>query len=231
LDQGFIQNLLFEASVWALPVVLAITLHEAAHAYVASLCGDPTARLLGRVTLNPLPHIDKFGTILLPILCLISPFGLVFGYAKPVPVDFSRLGNPRRDMILVAAAGPLANIILLVLSAVLLHVAAWTPDWFGDWFTANLQRSVLLNAILAVFNMLPIPPLDGGRIVTGLLPYRLAVRYAALERFGILIVIGLLFLLPAVAGQLNFDMGFMQNLLAIPIYGLIDTVFSAIGLR
>lgn len=231
MDQGFIQNLLFEASVWALPVVLAITLHEAAHAYVAALCGDPTARLLGRVTLNPIAHVDKFGTIVLPILCLISPFGLVFGYAKPVPVDFSRLGNPRRDMILVAAAGPLANIFLLIISAILLHLTAFMPDWLGEWLSANLQRSVLLNAILAVFNMLPIPPLDGGRIVTGLLPYRLAVRYARLERFGILIVIGLLFLLPAIAGQLNYDLGFMQNLLAIPIYGLIDMVFSIVGLR
>jgi Zn-dependent protease len=231
LDLGFIQNFLFEASVWAIPVVLAITLHEAAHAYVASLCGDPTARQLGRVTLNPLAHIDRFGTVILPILCLILPFGLVFGYAKPVPVSFHRLSNPRRDMILVAVAGPVANLILLLISAILLHVAAMMPEWLGEWFAANLYRSVLLNAILAVFNMLPIPPLDGGRIVTGFLPYPLAVRFAQMERFGILLVIGVLFLLPTLASAVNYDVGFMKNLLAIPIHGLVDMVFSLVGLR
>jgi Zn-dependent protease len=211
---GFLQNLFFQASVWAIPVLLAITLHEAAHAYAAWICGDPTARLQGRVTLNPLPHIDRFGTIVIPALCLISPLGLVFGYAKPVPV-----------------AGPAANIVLLVISAVLLHLVALLPEWLGEWLAANLYRSVLLNAILAVFNMIPIPPLDGGRIVTGLLPYSLAVRYAKLERFGILVVIGVLFLLPMLASAFNYDMGIMQNILAIPIYGLMDLVFSAVGLR
>jgi len=231
LDLGFIQNFLFEASVWVIPVLLAITLHEAAHAYVASLCGDPTARQLGRVTLNPLAHIDRFGTVILPIICLLSPLGLVFGYAKPVPVNFNRLGNPRRDMILVAVAGPFANLILLVISAILLHVAAMMPEWLGEWLAANLYRSVLLNAILAVFNMLPIPPLDGGRIVTGLLPYPLAVRFARMERFGILLVIGVLFLLPTLASAVNYDLGFMKNLPSIPIYGLMDMVFSLVGLR
>ncbi len=228
---GFLQNLFFQASVWAIPVLLAITLHEAAHAYVAWICGDPTARSLGRVTLNPIAHIDRFGTIVLPILCLISPLGLVFGYAKPVPVDFRRLRNPRRDMMLVAAAGPAANVLLLVLSAILLHLASVAPDWLGDWLAANLYRSVLLNAILAVFNLIPVPPLDGGRIVTGLLPYSLAVRYAKLERFGILAVIGVLFLLPALASALNYDLGIMKNILAIPIYGLMDLVMSMVGPR
>jgi Zn-dependent protease len=228
---GFLQNLFFQASVWAIPVLLAITRHEAAHAYVAWICGDPTARSLGRVTLNPIAHIDRFGTIVLPILCLISPLGLVFGYAKPVPVDFRRLRNPRRDMMLVAAAGPAANVLLLVLSAILLHLASVAPDWLGDWLAANLYRSVLLNAILAVFNLIPVPPLDGGRIVTGLLPYSLAVRYAKLERFGILAVIGVLFLLPALASALNYDLGIMKNILAIPIYGLMDLVMSMVGPR
>jgi Zn-dependent protease len=228
---GFLQNLFFQASVWAIPVLLAITLHEAAHAYVAWICGDPTARSLGRVTLNPIAHIDRFGTIVLPILCLISPLGLVFGYAKPVPVDFRRLRNPRRDMMLVAAAGPAANVLLLVLSAILLHLASVAPDWLGDWLAANLYRSVLLNAILAVFNLIPVPPLDGGRIVTGLLPYSLAVRYAKLERFSILAVIGVLFLLPALASALNYDLGIMKNILAIPIYGLMDLVMSMVGPR
>ena len=231
LSLGFLQNILFQASVWAIPVLVAITFHEAAHAYVAWICGDPTARLLGRVSFNPIRHIDRFGTIVLPVLCLISPLGLVFGYAKPVPVDFGRLRKPRRDMMLVAVAGPAANQVLLVVSALLLHLAVFMPEWFGEWFSANLYRSVLLNAILAVFNMIPIPPLDGGRIVTGLLPYSLAVRYAKLERFGILAVIGVLFLLPALASAFNYDLGIMKDILAIPIYGLMDLVFTAVGLR
>ena len=231
MDQNFFQSLLFEASIWAIPVLTAITLHEAAHGYVAAMCGDPTARLMGRITLNPLPHIDKFGTIVLPILCLISQVGLVLGYAKPVPVNFSRFRSPRRDMILVAAAGPLANVFLLFISALLLHAAGWFPDWFGHWFLETLQCSVILNAILAVFNLLPIPPLDGGRIVTGLLPYSLAVPYARLERYGLLIVIGVFFLLPAIAGVLNHDLGVLRAVLAVPIYSLIDVVFTMVGLR
>jgi Zn-dependent protease len=228
---GFIQNILFQASVWAVPVLLAITFHEAAHAYVAWICGDPTAQRLGRVTLNPLSHIDRFGTIFLPALCLILPMGLVFGYAKPVPVNFGQLRKPRRDMILVAVAGPAANVILLVISAALLHLVPFMPEWLGGWFSENLYHSVLLNAILAVFNMLPIPPLDGGRIVTGLLPYSLAVRYAKLERFGILIVIGVLFLLPMLARELNYDLGIMRNILAIPLSGLMELAFTLVGLR
>ncbi|MDG2284137.1 MAG: site-2 protease family protein, partial [Alphaproteobacteria bacterium] len=181
LSIGFLSNLLFQISIWAIPVLVAITMHEAAHAYVAWLCGDPTARDLGRVTLNPIPHIHPIGTIVLPILLIISSLGVIVGFAKPVPVNFARLRNPRRDMMLVAVAGPLANIVLLLVSAALLHVAALSPGWLGEWTTANLHRSMILNAILAVFNMMPIPPLDGGRVVTGLLPYSLAVHYAKLE--------------------------------------------------
>ncbi len=231
MDQGFLQNILYEVSVWALPALLAITFHEAAHGYVAWLLGDPTARQAGRVTLNPLPHIDRFGTVVLPILCLIAPIGLVFGYAKPVPVNLARLGNPRRDTILVAAAGPLANVALLAVSALLLHALVLAPEWLGPWLAANLQRSILLNAVLAVFNMLPVPPLDGGRIVTCLLPWPLARRYARLERWGILIVIGLVFLLPALADGLGYDPGPMQNMLAAPVFGLIDAMLAATGVR
>lgn len=231
MDQSVLQNLLFQASIWVIPILIAITLHEAAHGYVAAMCGDPTARLMGRVTLNPLPHIDKFGTIVLPILCLISQLGLVFGYAKPVPVNFSRFRNPRRDMILVAAAGPLSNVLLLVASALLFHVAGWFPDWFGHWFLETLQCSVIINAILAVFNMVPVPPLDGGRIVTGLLPYSLAVRYARLERYGMVIVIGVFFVLPSIAGVVNHDLELFRAVLVVPIYSLIDAVFTIVGLR
>lgn len=231
LSIGFLSNLLFQISIWAIPVLVAITMHEAAHAYVAWLCGDPTARDLGRVTLNPIPHIHPIGTIVLPILLIISSLGVIVGFAKPVPVNFARLRNPRRDMMLVAVAGPLANIVLLLVSAALLHVAALSPGWLGEWMTANLHRSMILNAILAVFNMMPIPPLDGGRIVTGLLPYSLAVHYAKLEKFGIFILIGGLFLLPMLASQVGIDLSFMNNILRVPFEFLLDTASSLVGLR
>ena len=227
---GFIENLLFEASVWVLPVIFAVTFHEAAHAGAAALLGDPTARSLGRLTLNPVRHIDPFGTVVLPLLCLISPLPLVFGYAKPVPVDVNRLRNPRRDMILVAAAGPIANVLLMLASACLLYLPHYLPVFMGPWLLANLQRSLLLNAILAVFNMLPIPPLDGGRIVVGLLPYPLAIRYARLERYGMLIVIGLIMVVPALISQLGLGDGVFNNLFSVPVTALIDLVLLMVGL-
>ena len=231
LSLGFLENFVFQVSIWALPVLLAITLHEAAHAHVAWLCGDPTARDLGRVTLNPIPHIHPFGTIVIPMLLIISPLGLVFGFAKPVPVNFGRLRHPRRDMMLVAVAGPMANVVLLLISAALLHLAAIVPGWLGEWLVANLQRSMILNAILAVFNMMPIPPLDGGRIVTGLLPYRLAVHYARLEKYGIFVVVGVLFLLPMLASQIGVDLGFMNNILRVPFEALLGAASFLVGLR
>lgn len=232
--EDLISNVFFTASIWALPVLIAITLHEAAHAYVANMLGDPTARLLGRVTLNPFAHIDKFGTIILPMLCLISGWALagapfVFGYAKPVPVAVSRLNNPRRDMMLVAAAGPAINVVLAFCAAALLHTVPWFPDWFSAWWQATLINGILLNLVLAVFNMMPIPPLDGGRIVTGLLPYELAVRYSKLERYGLFIVIGLMFLLPYIGREIGLDLGYAMQLIMFCVKYLLHFILMLTG--
>jgi Zn-dependent protease len=229
LDQAYIAEILFTASVWVLPILLAITLHEAAHAYVASILGDPTARLLGRVTLNPFAHVDRFGTIILPILLLVLRSPFLIGYAKPVPVDILRLGNPRRDMMLVAAAGPAANLVLAFVAALLLHTVAIVPDIASEWWAANLVRAVQLNLILAVFNLLPIPPLDGGRIMTGLLPDSLAVKYVVLERGGMALIIGLLFLLPFVAGQLGFEFDIFHTVIWGPVMYLGEVIMTLSG--
>ncbi|MEO1091201.1 MAG: site-2 protease family protein [Pseudomonadota bacterium] len=190
-------------SVWFLPIVLAITLHEAAHAWAADRLGDDTARRLGRVSLNPVRHVDPVGTLLLPgLLLLVSP--IVFGWAKPVPVDFRRLHQPKRDMALVAAAGPACNIVQAVFFAWMLPVAAFVGGDVGLWLGLNFGHAILVNLVLAIFNMFPIPPLDGGRIVTGLLPTPLAMRYARLERYGFVILLLLVFVVPLAARELGF---------------------------
>ena len=171
-----IAALLYTASTWVVPVLLAITLHEAAHAYAAYKLGDDTAARLGRVSFNPIKHIDAFGTILLPALLLFLRAPFLFGWAKPVPVMFGRLGNPRRDMVLVAAAGPAINIVLAAVSALLFRFLWLLPGDVQAWSSQMLTNSVILNLVLAVFNMLPLPPLDGGRIAVGLLPDVLAAR-------------------------------------------------------
>lgn len=188
--------------VIAVPVIIAITFHEAAHGYVAWKLGDDTARRLGRVTFNPLKHIDVFGTILLPIVMWVTT-SFIFGYAKPVPVDFARLRRPRRDMVLVAAAGPGINLALALVSAVLLHFAALLGGATGEIVTFALKASVYVNVLLAVFNMLPLPPLDGGRVAVGLLPDALARPLAKLERWGFPILIFVLLIVPAIANQLG----------------------------
>jgi Zn-dependent protease len=183
-----VEDLLQKVAVWAVPVVVAVILHEVSHGAVAYALGDPTARDAGRLTLNPIPHIDPFGTLLLPGLLIFIGSPFVFGYARPVPVSFGRLRSPKRDMILVAAAGPLTNLTLATLSSVLLHIVG--PD--AGLLTSVLFASVLINVVLAVFNLIPIPPLDGSRVLTGLLPLPLARLYVRLEPFGMLLVIILL---------------------------------------
>ena len=208
--------LLEQIALYAIPVIIAITLHEAAHGFVARHFGDPTAANLGRVTLNPLKHIDPFGTILLPAVLLLSHAGFIFGYAKPVPVKFGALRNPKRDMIWVAAAGPAMNVVLALISALgivavlLLHVA---PD---SWAIAALVFSVQINLVLAILNLMPLPPLDGGRVMTGLLPLRLAIAYARIERFGMLIIIALLVLLPFAGQKLGMNLDLFGWLIAAP---------------
>ena len=184
-------------SVYALPVILAITLHEAAHAYAAKYFGDDTAYQQGRMSINPLRHIDPIGTIVLPILMYIfTPF--VFGYAKPVPVEFGRLRNPKKQMAWVALAGPAANFVMALMWMILL-VLLGGMGINEPFFYEMARAGVFVNILVFAFNLLPIPPLDGGRIVTGMLPMPLANKYARLERFGFFIVIGLL-----VAGVLHY---------------------------
>ena len=165
-----IEAWLLAASVWVIPVLLAITLHEAAHGWVALRLGDDTAQRLGRVTLNPIKHVHPVGTILLPgaLIALGAPF--VFGFAKPVPVNPARLRRPRRDMVLVALAGPGMNVLLACLSALMLHVAPVFPAVMAEWWRITFTLGIVINLVLAIFNMLPVPPLDGGRVVHGLLP-------------------------------------------------------------
>src|SRR5215469_7707214 len=176
--------LIYAASIWVIPLIIAITFHEAAHGYAARFFGDNTAWQFGRVTLNPFKHIDPVGTVLLPALLFISRSPFLFGYAKPVPVNFDALRNPRRDMILVALAGPVTNIVLAMVAAALFHLVPHLPGNAAQWVAQNLKNALIINVVLAVFNMLPIPPLDGGRVVVGLLPNVLAVPFARLEPFG-----------------------------------------------
>jgi Zn-dependent protease len=212
-------DIFWDISVWVIPAILAITLHEASHGFVAHLFGDDTAWNAGRVSANPLRHIDPFGTILLPGMLLLAHSPFVFGYAKPVPVNFWALRNPKRDMIWVAGAGPVTNILMALIAGLLLHAAPLVPGLGADWFASNFVHAIEINVILAVFNMIPLPPLDGGRVAVGLLPRPLAAPLARLERYGLIILIGLLIVLPLVgfdplAGVLERVVNFVIQIIA-----------------
>lgn len=177
--------------IYALPVIFAITLHEAAHGYIAQRLGDNTAAMMGRVTLNPFPHIDPVGTILLPLLLYFSTSGaFLFGYAKPVPVRFGNLHHPKRDMIWVALAGPASNLLQALLWGVLLYVLAGSGVT-ERFFLEMCRAGILTNVVMFAFNLFPLPPLDGGRIVVGLLPWRQAVMFSRVEPWGFFIVMAL----------------------------------------
>jgi len=193
-----------QIAIWAIPVLVAVVFHEVAHGWVANLLGDPTAARLGRLTLNPIAHIDLFGTVLLPLMLIVSNSPFVFGYAKPVPVNFHNLRNPKRDMVWVALAGPVMNLLLalgFVIAWKSLMPLASAPQGVARTGVASVlapmvlmaQSGILINIALAVFNLFPLPPLDGGRVAVGLLPEPLSSKLAGIERFGMLILIVLLY--------------------------------------
>jgi Zn-dependent protease len=182
-------------AIWALPVLFAITVHEVAHGFVASRLGDRTAQMMGRLTLNPLKHIDPVGTVLVPLAMLLLPGGILFGWAKPVPIGYRNLGNPKRDMAIVAAAGPLSNLLMAVGWALLLRLSVellHTLPWAAQPLFFMAQAGIAINLILMILNLVPVPPLDGGRVLTGLLPARQAAALGAIEPYGLMIVVALL---------------------------------------
>ena len=202
-----IQSIMHGISIWALPVLLAIVLHEVAHGWVAFKLGDDTAFWMGRLSLNPLKHIDPVGTIIIPLLLVVVSSPFLFGYAKPVPINWRKLRNPKRDMVWVALAGPVTNILLAVVSTFLLWLVAMMPAswiWAAEPLALMLQASILINLVLCIFNLLPLPPLDGGRVAVGLLPNPYSRYLSAIEPYGFMVIVALLLMgiLQSVIGPL-----------------------------
>lgn len=227
ITDGHLAAMIANATTWVLPVVFAVTFHEAAHGFVALQFGDDTALRAGRVTFNPLRHIDPFGTILLPALLLMTS-GVMFGYAKPVPVNFGRLKPIRLGMVVVALAGPATNVVLAIVSSLLLFLIGFAPAEGQRWLGLNLAHSITLNAVLCVFNLLPLPPLDGGRVAVGVLPRALAMPLARLEPYGMLILMGL-FVLSYMSARTGLGLNLLGWLIGVPANLLIRFVLAVTG--
>ena len=214
-------NLIQNVLIYALPVLLAITVHEAAHGYAARHYGDNTAYALGRITLNPLKHIDPIGTILMPLVLIFAGSPFLFGYAKPVPVHFGNLNNPKRDMVWVALAGPASNLAMALIWGIVFYLlqGAGVNESF---FNKMAQGGILVNAVMFAFNLFPLPPLDGGRILVGLLPYKYAELVSRVEPWGFFIVLGLV-----IAGVINAI--WMMPMMNVT-YGLLELVLSPLAM-
>ncbi len=222
----FLQTVL----IWAIPMLLAITLHEAAHAFAAKRLGDPTAEELGRLSLNPLRHVDPFGTVVLPLILLATQSGFVFGYAKPVPVNARRLRNPRWGMALVALAGPGSNLVQAAIAAILLVFALNLDLPEGHFLFHLLIIMIYFNCLLAVFNMLPVPPLDGGRVLVALLPPKAGAWLEGISRKGVLVLLALFILVPLLNREMGLDFDPFGYLIVGPARALMHLLLWIAGL-
>ncbi len=222
-------NTLVEIAVLAIPIVLAVTFHEAAHGFVALYCGDDTAKRAGRLTLNPLRHVDLFGTILLPLLLILSHAGFLFGYAKPVPVNFGALHHPRRDMLLVAAAGPTMNILLALVSTALIYGVASGAGGTPAMVQNAMLLSVQLNIVLAIFNLLPLPPLDGSKVLAAFMPTPVMRPYLAFGRYGMALLLLVLIVLPLLAQRTGFGVDVFGVLVQRPADWVARGLLGGVG--
>jgi len=220
---------LTEIALFVVPIVLAVTLHEAAHGFVALHFGDDTAKNAGRLTLNPLKHVDLFGTIILPLLLIVSNAGFLFGYAKPVPVNFNALRNPRWDMLWVAIAGPVMNIALAIISTLLLYGVDASVPSPSRMVQTVILLSVELNVVLAVFNMLPLPPLDGSKVLAAFLPVRVMRAYLSFGRYGMALLLLVLIVFPLVAQRTGLRLDVFAVLVQRPANWLVNALLAVTG--
>lgn len=214
---------LYDASKWVLPVLLAITLHEAAHGWMAAKFGDPTATLLGRVTLNPFKHIDRFGTVILPALLVTVQSPFIIGYAKPVPVDFGRLKPERLGIIAVALAGPGANLLLAMIAGLLLHIESFITPEQAPWLFESLYRAIVINCVIMIFNLLPVLPLDGGRVLSALLPGKMRFIFMKMEKIGLWLVVAIFMVGPLMGVNVT------ENLVGTPVNWAVEQVLWLTG--
>lgn len=214
IDEPTFADETIRLSSWVLPVLAAIILHEVAHGYAALYFGDETAKGEGRLSLNPLKHVDPFGTVFFPLMLIFVHAPFMFGWAKPVPVDFSKLRKPKQQTALVAAAGPLANLIQALAALAVLALCkyfAYLPSW---WMQMTLANTVLFNLSLMIFNLIPILPMDGGRILTGILPLKAAIRFSTTEKYGFVVIVSLLIFVPMLGDYIGRDFDFVSYFLA-----------------